>query len=90
MADSMPSPSPFSSLPGWMMPPWNDAELGYPPRDHVVDYLTAYEGRYHLAVLRSSQVETVTRADDAPHGRLLLDAGALTVAARAVVSATGN
>ena len=25
------SPSSFSSLPGWMMPVWNDAELGYPP-----------------------------------------------------------
>jgi putative flavoprotein involved in K+ transport len=22
------SPTSFSSLPGWMMPPWNDAELG--------------------------------------------------------------
>jgi hypothetical protein len=30
------------------MPAWNDAELGYPPRDHVVEYLTAYEQRYDL------------------------------------------
>ena len=83
------SPSSFSSLPGWMMPAWNDAELGYPPREHVVDYLTAYEARYDLAVLRPARVETVTRADDDPRGRLLVTAGGARVAARAVVSATG-
>jgi cation diffusion facilitator CzcD-associated flavoprotein CzcO len=83
------SPSSFSSLPGWMMPSWNDAELGYPPRDHVVEYLTAYEARYDLAVLRPHRVETVSRADDDPRGRLLVTAGDLTVASRAVVSATG-
>lgn len=84
------SPSSFSSLPGWMMPSWNDAERGYPPRDHVVKYLTAYEQRYDLAVLRPHQVETVTRADDDPRGRLLVAAGELTMTARAVVSATGT
>jgi putative flavoprotein involved in K+ transport len=83
------SPSSFSSLPGWMMPAWNDAELGYPPRDHVVEYLTAYEARYDLSVLRPHRVGTVARADDDPDGRLLVTAGELTVAARAVVSATG-
>ena len=83
------SPSSFSSLPGWMMPSWNDAVLGYPPRDHVVKYLSAYEARYGLAVLRTHRVERVTRADDDPRGRLLVTAGELTVAARAVVSATG-
>ena len=50
------SPSSFSSLPGWMMPPWNDAERGFPPRQHVVDYLTAYEKRYDLAPLRPHRV----------------------------------
>jgi cation diffusion facilitator CzcD-associated flavoprotein CzcO len=73
-----------------MMPAWNDAELGYPPRDHVVEYLTAYEHRYDLAVLRPHRVETVTRLDDDPHGPLLVDAGDLTVTARTVVSATGT
>ena len=34
------SPAGFSSLPGWMMPPWDDASRGFPTRDHVVDYLT--------------------------------------------------
>ena len=50
------SPSSFSSLPGWMMPAYGGrggagAERnGYPPRSHVVDYLTRYEQRYGLAV----------------------------------------
>lgn len=84
------SPSSASSLPGWMMPTWNDADCGYPPRDHVVDYLSRYEERYGLAVLRPHPVAAVTRADDDPRGRLLVDAGELVVAARAVVSATGT
>ena len=42
------SPSSYSSLPGWMMPAWNDAERGFPPRQHVVDYLSDYEKRYDL------------------------------------------
>jgi cation diffusion facilitator CzcD-associated flavoprotein CzcO len=84
------SPSSFSSLPGWMMPAWNDAERGYPPRDHVVEYLTAYEQRYDLDVLRPCRVGTVTRADADRHGPLLVTAGDLTVAAGAVISATGT
>lgn len=83
------SPSSFSSLPGWMMPPWNDAEHGYPPRSHVVDYLTRYEERYDLRVQRPVRVRDVVRADDDPHGRLICSSSGLEVAARAVVSATG-
>ena len=64
------SPSAYSSLPGWMMPPWNDAERGFPPRQHVVDYLTAYEQRYDLAPLRPHQVQAVTRVNDDPHGHV--------------------
>jgi cation diffusion facilitator CzcD-associated flavoprotein CzcO len=84
------SPSSFSSLPGWMMPPWNDAERGFPPRRHVVDYLTAYEQRYDLAPLRPHRVSSVSRADDDPHGRLLVSAHDLGLSARVVVSATGT
>ncbi len=84
------SPASFSSLPGWMMPAWDDADLGYPPRDHVVDYLSAYERRYDLAVLRPHRVSAVRRADEDPHGPLLVETGELTVPARAVVSATGT
>ncbi|HET6562953.1 MAG TPA: ArsO family NAD(P)H-dependent flavin-containing monooxygenase [Marmoricola sp.] len=79
------SPSSFSSLPGWMMPPWSD-DAGYPPRSHVVDYLARYEQRYDLRVARPHRVRAVTRAEE----RLLVDAGDLTLAARAVVSTTGT
>ena len=82
------SPAGYSSLPGWMMPAWQGD--GFPPRDHVVDYLTRYEQRYELAVARPHRVRAVTRLDDDPAGRLLVDAGDLSVSARVVVSATGT
>lgn len=44
----------FSNLPGWPMPAYD----GYPPRDHVVDYLTSYEQRYDFPVMRE-RVERV-------------------------------
>jgi cation diffusion facilitator CzcD-associated flavoprotein CzcO len=84
------SPSSFSSLPGSMMPAWDDADQGFPPRQHVVNYLTAYEQRYDLAPLRSHRVRSVTRADDNPRGRLIVSAPELQISARAVVSATGT
>ena len=76
------SPATFSSLPGWMMPPWDDATRGFPPRDHVVDYLTRYEERYDLQVLRPHRVTSVRRADKNPNGRLVVAADGLTLAAR--------
>lgn len=84
------SPASFSSLPGWRMPDWDDAERGYPPRTHVVDYLTRYEDRYDLDVLRPHRVRAVTREDADPRGRLLVHADGLTLAARTVVSTTGT
>lgn len=84
------SPSSYSSLPGWMMPSWNDADRGFPPRQHVVDYLTDYEERYDLAPLRPHRVSSVSRANDDPHGRLIVRAPGLEVSARVVVSATGT
>jgi cation diffusion facilitator CzcD-associated flavoprotein CzcO len=84
------SPSTYSSLPGWMMPAWNDAELGFPPRSRVVDYLTGYEHRYELRVLRPHRVSAVRRIDEDPGGRLVVEAPDLMVAARFVVSATGT
>lgn len=83
------SPSSFSSLPGWMMPPWNESTKGYPPRGHVVDYLTRYEERYELSVLRPARVQSVVRADDSPRGRLVVSVGDRAFAARTVISATG-
>jgi cation diffusion facilitator CzcD-associated flavoprotein CzcO len=84
------SPAGYSSLPGWMMPPWDDATRGFPPRDHVVDYLTRYEERYDLRVLRPHRIESVRRADDDPDGRMLVAAEGLALSTRAVVSATGT
>jgi putative flavoprotein involved in K+ transport len=84
------SPSAYSSLPGWMMPAWNDVEHGFPPRDHVVDYLTRYEQRYDLQVLRPHRVDAVRAADDDPAGELLVEAPGLVVTTRSVVSATGT
>lgn len=82
------SPATYSSLPGWMMPPWDDARLGFPPRSHVIDYLARYEERYSLDVRRPHRVRTVER-DDAGE-RLVVRADGLDLAARAVVSATGT
>jgi putative flavoprotein involved in K+ transport len=84
------SPSSFSSLPGWMMPAWNEAAHGYPPRSHVVDYLGRYEERYDLRVHRPPRVRAVSRADDDPNGRLVVDAGEVTFSARSVISTTGT
>ncbi|WP_372728674.1 ArsO family NAD(P)H-dependent flavin-containing monooxygenase [Nocardioides sp.] len=84
------SPSTASSLPGWMMPPWDDRTHGYPPRAHVVGYLTEYEKRYSLSVLRPHRVLAVRRADEDPDGDLVVEASTSRIATRAVVSATGT
>lgn len=82
------SPATYSSLPGWMMPPWDDATQGFPPRTHVIDYLTRYEERYELDVRRPHRVKAVTQVDSGDH--LLVHADGLEVAAKIVVSATGT
>ena len=84
------SPATYSSLPGWMMPAWDDSRLGFPPRTHVVDYLTRYEARYDLHVLRPHRVTSVAPADDDPAGLMTVAAGEVTAAGRFVVSATGT
>lgn len=84
------SPSSFSSLPGWMMPAWNDARHGFPPRQHVIDYLSAYEQRYDLAPVRPHRVDSVRSVDDDLAGPLLVTGRGLEVSARVVVSATGT
>lgn len=81
------SPASFSSLPGWMMPAWDEVALGYPPRQHVVDYLTRYEERYDLQVLRNRRVLAVDRREDE---RLMVSTATEQYAAVAVVSATGT
>ena len=78
------SPTQYSSLPGWMMPPWTHG--GYPLASHVVDYLTRYEQRYQLDVRRSVAVRSVSRGGD----RLVVHTDDGELAAEHVISATGT
>lgn len=80
------SPAQYSSLPGRMMPVPPDG--GYPSAADTVAYLTDYERRYDLPVVRSVTARAVRRDG----GRLLVDtgAGAETWHARTVISATGT
>ena len=79
------SPTQYSSLPGWMMPPWT-ADDGYPLAAHVVDYLTRYEQRYDLPVVRPVRVDRVEPDRDS----LLVRTDRGSWEARAVISATGT
>ena len=83
------SPATYSSLPGWLMPAWDDARLGYPPRSHVVDYLTAYEDRYDLAVRHGVRVHAVARTGRDAEG-FIVETTAGTMHTDTVVSATGT
>jgi hypothetical protein len=76
------SPAQWSSLPGWLMP----GSAGYPGRDEVVAYLTAYEERYHLPVRRPVWVEAVRREAES----LVVETDGGRYRASAVVSATGS
>lgn len=77
------SPAKWSSLPGWIM---SGGEDYYPTVQEFLDYLTEYERRYQLPVQRPVQVLAVRRDTD----RLVVETGAGTWRARAVVSATGS
>jgi cation diffusion facilitator CzcD-associated flavoprotein CzcO len=80
------SPTQYSSLPGWMMPPWT-GDTGYPLAAHVVDYLTHYEKRYELDVRRSVSVSSVSRGDDE---KFVVHTDAGEWLAERVISATGT
>lgn len=79
------SPAQHSSLPGWPMPPSPGG--GYPPRDAVIDYLSAYEARYALPLRRPVRIVAVRRGGDA---LLAETASGESIAARAIISATGT
>lgn len=78
------SPAAYSSLPGRLMPP-QPGET-YPDARHVVEYLTDYEKRYELPVLRGEPALAVR--GDGPFLRVETDSGVRR--ARAVVSACGS
>src|SRR5688500_2282397 len=78
------SPAQYSSLPGRMMP--SPPGGGYPGAEDVVAYLTDYERRYELPVIRPVLVRAVRRGDG--HRAVETDHG--TWPARQVISATGT
>ncbi|GIH78210.1 ArsO family NAD(P)H-dependent flavin-containing monooxygenase [Planobispora longispora] len=78
------SPAQYSSLPGRMMPIPEGG--GYPSAADVVAYLTDYEQRYDLPVIRPAAVRAVREAGE----RLAVETGAGTWRARIVISATGT
>lgn len=77
------SPSTWSSISGWMMPPAQD---GYPTRNHVVDYLNQYEQRYQFPVERPARVASVERTESG----LRVRSDDKYWDAKIVVSATGT
>ncbi len=77
------SPATWSSIAGWQMP---NPEPGYPHRDLVIDYLSQYEARYQLPILRPVHVDSVTTQD----GLFVVQAGHQQWRCRALVSATGT
>ncbi|MEV7280833.1 ArsO family NAD(P)H-dependent flavin-containing monooxygenase [Streptomyces sp. NPDC093111] len=78
------SPATYSSLPGRIMPPQPGEP--FPEARHVVEYLTDYEQRYELPVVRPVRVRGVH--DEGELLRVETDSG--TWHARAVISATGT
>ena len=87
------SPATYSSLPGWMMPAWDDAARGFPPQSHVVEYLTGYEDRYDLRVRHGVQVTSVAHRRHRPSrdpDQFVVATSAGPFQARVVVSATGT
>ena len=65
------------------MPSSGDA---FPTRDEVIAYLTAYEARYQLPVIRPAEVDLVRAEPDA----LVVETRSAAWRTRAVVSATGT
>ncbi|MGJ6970003.1 ArsO family NAD(P)H-dependent flavin-containing monooxygenase [Streptosporangium sp. G11] len=80
------SPAPYSSLPGRMMPVPEGS--GYPSAADTLAYLTDYERRYELPIVRPARVRAVRNGGE----RLAVETGtsAGTWHARIVISATGT
>lgn len=71
-----------SNLPGMMMPSYP----GFPPAQHVVDYLASYEQRYSIPVERPVHVDRVEESE----GVFTVLAGEKRWTARSVIAATGT
>lgn len=77
------SPADHSSLPGWLMP---KTENGFPPKDHVINYLCKYEERYDFPAKRPVKVENVEKES----GVFRLKTSVGDFSAKTVISATGT
>ncbi|MET8339858.1 ArsO family NAD(P)H-dependent flavin-containing monooxygenase [Streptosporangium canum] len=78
------SPAQYSSLPGRMMPA--PASGGYPSAADTVAYLTDYEQRYQLPIIRPVTAHAVRRVGE----RLAVETGARAWHAKVVISTTGT
>jgi len=74
-------------LPGHPVPPADPAAAS---RDVLPAYFAEYEERFDLRVRRPVHVSAVRRADDDPHGRLLVETDAGAWSASWVINATGT
>jgi cation diffusion facilitator CzcD-associated flavoprotein CzcO len=74
-------------LPDHPVPP---ADPAAPARDVLPAYFADYEERFDLRVRRPETVTAVRRADDDPHGRLVVETDRGRWAARYVINATGT
>ena len=77
------SPALWCSLPGVIMP---GGKEHYPGKQEAVDYLTAYEQRYHLPVIRPVEVKDISKENEL----FVVRTNKNTYYAKAVVSATGS
>ncbi|WP_037321568.1 ArsO family NAD(P)H-dependent flavin-containing monooxygenase [Salegentibacter sp. Hel_I_6] len=77
------SPADQSSLPGWLMPKNED---GFPPKDHVINYLCKYEERYEFPVKRPVKVENIIKES----GIFKIKTSTGDFSAKTVISATGT
>ena len=78
----------FSNLPGMPMPKYD----GFPPYVHVIEYLSEFERRFSVPVLRPTHVDKVTwePGNGEVPAQYVLHVGGQQVRASAVISATGT
>ncbi|MBN4927562.1 NAD(P)/FAD-dependent oxidoreductase [Hoyosella rhizosphaerae] len=81
------SPAGYSSLPGWMMPEYTQ---GFPPSEHVIAYLRAYENRYQLPVHRPVAVTEVHHDGSVFTVKVTHGGNSEVLRAHNVISATGT
>jgi cation diffusion facilitator CzcD-associated flavoprotein CzcO len=74
-------------LPGFAVPPADPVAAS---RDILPSYFAEYEERFALDVLRPVRVKAVRRADEDPHGRLVVETDRGSWSARFVINATGT